>query len=196
MKIVLINAPWINNKVEYGIKSGARWAMVRKKDRTMPFYAFPFYLSYAASYLQSHGFSAYLRDSIAIEETKEEALHFIKESQADFVLIETSTPSIFHDFDFCDSIKNMNPEVKVALCGPHVTALPKEALEKSRADFVLIGEYEASLLNLTGHIRDKKDPTTLKGIACRKDDEIIVNERMDLIENLDTLPFPFRDKSI
>ena len=71
MNIVLINAPWINNEIEYGVKSGARWAMVRKKDRTMPFYAFPFYLAYAASYLSSKGFNAYLRDSIALEETKD-----------------------------------------------------------------------------------------------------------------------------
>ena len=196
MNIILINAPWINNDVEYGVKSGARWAMVRKKDRTMPFYAFPFYLAYAASYLQSKGFNVMLRDSIAIGETKEQALDFINKAKADFVLIETSTPSIFYDFDFCDSIKKMLPEITVALCGPHVTALPEEGFKKSKADYILTGEYEKALLDLVKSIEEKKDFSSIKGIAYNSGGKIIVNERAELFKNLDDLPFPIRNKDI
>lgn len=196
MNIVLINTPWINNDIEYGVKSGARWAMVRKKDRTMPFYAFPFFLAYAASYLQKSGFPAVLRDSIALEETKEQALTFIKDQKADFVLIETSTPSIYYDYSFCDAVKDIYSDTKVALCGPHVTALPKEGLEKSRADYVLTGEYEKALLKIVHGLSSGEDVSETKGIAFRKGSEIILNERMDLFENLDDLPFPVRDKDI
>ena len=196
MNIVLINAPWINNDIEYGVKSGARWAMVRKKDRTMPFYAFPFFLTYAASYLQSKGLSAVMRDSIALEETKEQALDFIRENKADFVLIETSTPSIAYDRDFCASVKKINPKIIVAFCGPHVTALPAEELEKSSADFVLIGEYEKALLQLIQNLIQGKEVSSINGIAYRDGDNITVNKRAELFENLDEMPFPLRDKAI
>ena len=196
MNIVLINAPWINNEIEYGVKSGARWAMVRKKDRTMPFYAFPFYLAYAASYLSSKGFNAYLRDSIALEETKEEALSFVKSCNADLVIIETSTPSISYDIEFCDEVKKLNPNIIVALTGPHATALPEEVLENSLCNYVLIGEYDSSLLELAIKIRDKKDTLSIKGLAYRTGSKTVVNERCELIKDLDALPFPIRDKAI
>lgn len=195
MNIVLINSPWINNEKEYGVKSGARWAMIRKKDRTMPFFAFPFYLAYATSYLIKNGYNAFLRDSIALEETKEEALNFIKEKKADIVVIETSTPSIYHDIEFCNSVKEISEKIKVILCGPHVTALPEESLKNSKADYVMIGEYEQVLLNLTKAIENNEDASKIKGIAYRDNGKIKVNEREELID-LNILPFPYRDKNI
>jgi anaerobic magnesium-protoporphyrin IX monomethyl ester cyclase len=193
MSVLLLNQPWIDNAEEYGLRAGVRWAQIRKRDRSMPFHAFPYALACATSYLRAHGVEAELRDSIALGEKKDQALRHIVDRAYDVVVLETSTASIACDLDFCDAIKALRPATMVCLAGQHATAMPEHVLRSSRADFVLIGEYEKTLLELCRCLEAGQTPAARrKGLAWLRDGQVVDGGRHDPLD-LRELPPPHRD---
>jgi len=198
MKVLLLNAPWIESEAEYGLRAGVRWAQIRKRDRSMPFYAFPYALACATSYLEANGIEAVLRDSIALAETKDDALRHIADKCYDLVVVETSTASVAHDLGFCAALKKRCPATVICLSGQHATALPEEVLRSGSADFVLIGEYEKSLLALcrlfaSGELRAGQVPgASVRGIAFLRNGQFVNGGRSEPLD-LAELPPPFRD---
>ncbi len=69
--------------------------------------------------------------------------------------------------------------------GPHPSGAPEETLE--HFDYVVIGEGEETLPELIDAIKTGKDVSSIKGIAYKKDDEIILNEKRDPVD-LDKYP--------
>ena len=69
---------------------------------------------------------------------------------------------------------------------------PKFFLKKMKADIVVIGEGEETILELMNSIANNGDPDDIKGIAyrCPISDEVTINERRPLIKNIDTIPWP------
>ena len=62
------------------------------------------------------------------------------------------------------------------------------------ADFILLGEAEHTLLELTNAIREgQEDFTQIQGLAFKKNEAVIKTVRRNVIKELDTLPFPAWD---
>ncbi len=70
---------------------------------------------------------------------------------------------------------------------------PGYFLEKSGADFIVIGEGERTVVNLLDAIEHKRDFNNVKGIAYREGNQLVVNQREPLIEDIDSVPFPAWD---
>src|SRR5579859_3155396 len=87
MSVLLLNQPWIDDEDQYGLRAGVRWPQIRKRDRSMPFYSFPYALACATSYLNANGVDAVLRDSIALGEKKAQALQHIVDHAYDLVVL-------------------------------------------------------------------------------------------------------------
>jgi radical SAM superfamily enzyme YgiQ (UPF0313 family) len=192
MKVLLANIPWIDNAEYYGLRAGSRWPHLRMKKEHLPYYPFPFWLSYGASILKKEGYSAILKDCIAEGMPKEEFIDWLKRKSPDIVVIETATASIYNDLELTKRISE-EIETTTVLCGPHVTALPHETLENKFVNFVIIGEYEYALKNLVDKLDSGKDTSKLNGVCFREGNKTIINPRAPLIDNLDELPFPIRD---
>jgi anaerobic magnesium-protoporphyrin IX monomethyl ester cyclase len=77
--------------------------------------------------------------------------------------------------------------------GSHVTALPDETMRNECFDFAVLGEGEATIVDLTETIEKGRDLSKVKGIAYRDHEKLVTTESRDLIEELDTIPFPARD---
>ncbi|MBD3204410.1 radical SAM protein, partial [Candidatus Woesearchaeota archaeon] len=170
------------------------WASKRSRKQNLEYYPFPFYMAYAASLLKKNGVDAKLRDAIADKKTKPEVLKFLKKENPDAVLISTSTPSIYSDLDFAEKIKK-EIDTKIIFSGPHSTALPEEILSNDSVDFIVFGEYEFTLLELVKEFSKKtKDYEKIKGIGFKKKGRIIINERRQLLKDLDSLPYPEREE--
>lgn len=192
MKILLINAPWVNTQTHYGVKAGSRWANIRNRQQNLMYYPFPFSLAYACSLLKSNGYDAIINDAIAQGFSSDQAKEYAIDLRPDIVVVETSTPSIYSDLKFCEELKNtFNP--KIVLSGNHATALPREMLGYSFVDFVLLGEYEFVLLDL---VKNLENHEKIKGLAYNKNGQVVVNSRRELISDLDELPFPYRDQGL
>lgn len=194
MKILLLNSPWINNNEVYGVKSGTRWAALRKKDRSMSYYPYPYFLASATAVLKKDGFDAHIKDAIVENMTRSECMAYVRDFNPAVLVIDAFTPSIYEDLSFMREAKEKTGCVSI-FCGTHPTALPADILKNQFIDFVLLGEYDYTLRDLAHFLKNgRKDYENIKGLAYKENESIKVNPRRELIQNLDELPFPERDE--
>jgi anaerobic magnesium-protoporphyrin IX monomethyl ester cyclase len=64
---------------------------------------------------------------------------------------------------------------------------------KMGADYILQGEGEMSLLELVNALENKNSIENIKGIVFRENNEIHVNPKREVLQNLDELPLPAWD---
>lgn len=188
MKILLCNAPWIRNGI-FGVRAGSRWPHFQE-DTYLPF---PFFLAYAGAVLEKEGHEVYLIDAIAERIGVNELINRIKQIQPRLVLFEISTPSLDDDLNIAKITKEtFGDNLKVAFSGLHYELYHPEFLNKySFLDFLLYGEYEYTLRDLA----KSNDPGKVNGLIYRNPNgEIIKTPPRPLIEDLDELPWPLRDK--
>jgi len=190
MKVLLLNSPWVNNEKEYGIKSGTRWAALRKRDSSMPYFPFPDFMACTASFLRKAGIDAHIKDAVAEEISREECLKYLEDLKPDLLVIEGFTPSINIDLAFMKEAKKRTAAV-TAFCGAHPTAVPSEILKNDFVDFVLLGEYDATLEELCRFLSEgRKDLAKVRGIAYKENGSVKINQRRPVIRDLDKIPFP------
>jgi len=67
---------------------------------------------------------------------------------------------------------------------------PEFYIKKTKADIVVIGEGEETIVELLSAIENKKPFDNIKGIAFQKDNKIIINQRRPTIDDVDNIPFP------
>jgi radical SAM superfamily enzyme YgiQ (UPF0313 family) len=160
-----------------------------------PTYIYPVVPASAATLLKENGFQVLWKDCIAEEIAEDAFIKFICEEKPDLIAIETKTPVVKHHWDSIKKIKQSCRNVKIALCGDHVTALPLESMQSSEVDFVITGgDYDFLLLNLCKDLRDKENYVNLEpGIYYRHNNEIKNTGRFKLNHNLNGLPFIDRE---
>lgn len=86
-------------------------------------------------------------------------------------------------------IKETMPDVLVVLGGPLGTSLVKECLRDKNIDIVVLKEGESTTQDLLHYINGEIKLPQIKGIAFRKNDEIIFTEPRSL-EDIDAIPIP------
>ncbi|MBF0553602.1 MAG: radical SAM protein, partial [Nitrospirae bacterium] len=70
------------------------------------------------------------------------------------------------------------------------TPAPEFFLRKTGADAVVMGEGEATIIELLYALKNKHSLHQIKGIAFIDLDHCVINERRPLIQDIDNLPFP------
>ncbi len=188
--IVLANLPWQRGR-RWGVRAGSRWPHI-KDNAEGDYLPFPFYLAYAASLLEKKGFKVKLIDAIAEEISETAFLNMLNGIRPDLLLVETSTTSLNHDTALLKKIDKKN--MRLILCGPDINIRNSSFLEENKfIDYVLAGEYEFLLLNLTNCIYEKKEVNGIAGLIYRDDGgRIHTNAAGNLLDNLDELPWPLR----
>lgn len=186
MKILVINPPWEVTK-GYGARSNCRWPHIEK----ISFSHFPIYLGYTVALLEKYNLKVEMIDSAPLMETQSHFLKRVKEKSPDLCFIETSTPTINQDLENTRLIKEQTG-AKVYLMGPHASVFHKELLEEyNYLDGVIRGEFEYTVLD----IALGKNFEDIDGLSyIDTSNNIRVNKKRLLIENLDDLPFPAWDK--
>ncbi len=153
-------------------------------------------LGYLASVLRSNGFEVCILD-VAVSNNKE-ADCFL-DQPFDLVGISTTSATYESTLNVARKVKEKHPDTQIVLGGPHVGIALSETLEKSPAvDYAIYGEGENSLLELTRLIQTGNHPidqlTKINGLIFRNQEgSIVVNEPAELIQNIDSLPFPAWD---
>lgn len=87
-------------------------------------------------------------------------------------------------------VKKILPECITVAGGPHATVCPKEVLQDSACDYILMGEAEDSFKELISNIDNGKSISSIDGLGWKENGTIHINEKKKWITNLDTLPFP------
>lgn len=179
MKVLLINEPFVPDFCRT-----QRWA-ARTRGRVL---RAPDWLAYAAAVLEKHGHRVKLLDMVANTQTKGDLSGIIKDEAPDFVVLDSTTPSIYSDIE-CARIIKESSSAKVIMVGPHVSALPEETLKYAAGslDVACVGEYDYTVRDAVENYDNLKNIT---GIAYYKDKQVFRNPLRPLIDNLDELPFP------
>ncbi|MBU2633715.1 MAG: B12-binding domain-containing radical SAM protein [Nanoarchaeota archaeon] len=152
-----------------------------------PTYIFPIIPAYAATLLKNNNYKVIWKDAIAENTNKKEFFEYLRRESPDLFMFETKTPIIQEHWKTINEIKNKFPEIKIAIAGDHVTALPSESLKNSKVDYVITGgDFDFSLLELCDHLTKKtKLP---KGIYYKEKNKIKNTGKFELNHNLDELP--------
>ena len=160
----------------------------------------PLGLAYIASYLIKYGnfsiqdIKIVTYDALHSEFELNRIIRKIKKTMPDLVGISSVTQEFSMATRVADEIKK-RMDIPILVGGPHITALP-HTLPKS-FDIAVLGEGEQTMLELMQFYEkwglDKSKLTDIKGIAYHNSKNITVNERRELIQPLDKIPFPARE---
>jgi len=191
MKILLANPPWTINGRK-GVRAGSRWPHLKipEEENYLPY---PFFLGYTSSLLKSKGYKVKAIDAIAEKLNNDEFKKKIFDFSPDILLSETSTPSLLHDIKLLTEIKDEKKTILV-LTGPDSNLFTEKfMMEHPVVDFVLIGEYDNTMLELVEALKEKNPVENVKGLLARTKDVIINTGRKPMYRNIDSIPWPDRE---
>lgn len=184
MHILLLNPPFLSQHGKFC--RGSRSPAIAKSGTLY----YPMWLAYAAGVLEKQGFQTTLLDCPADRLPWRRVETLVKEQKPSLVIIDTTTPSIYSDIQQGEIIKAIHPEAFVVLVGPHVSALPEQALNTGQTiDAVAIQEYEYTLLEVATALQNHTDLGNIPGLCLRANGRILRSPSRELAKDLDALPF-------
>jgi len=179
VKILVINEPFVKDFCRT-----QRWA-ARTRGRVL---RAPDWLAYAAAVLERDGHDVRLLDMVAEQQSKEDLKSIVKKEKPDFVVLDSTTPSIYSDIECAILIKQFS-EAKVIMVGPHISSLPEETLTLAGGaiDIACVGEYDETVSET---IENFPRLEKVLGIAYYQNNRVFKNAARPFIEDLDRIPFP------
>ncbi len=95
--------------------------------------------------------------------------------------------------DIAKIIKNIDPDIKIIIGGPNCICLPKKTLEDiPSADICVQGEGEYVIKEIIKALNGKKKFSDINGVYYKKNGKIKNGKKVEVIKDLDLLPFPSR----
>ncbi len=158
-----------------------------------PSYIYPMVPASAATLLDKNDFNVVWADGIAEEQSYSHFIKIIEREKPDIIAMETKTPVIKLHWDIINRLGYLLQDTQFILMGDHVTARPKESLERcKRLNYVITGgDFDINLLQLSKYLRDGDEIP--KGIWFKTNGVIENTGPFKHIKNLDDLPFIDRD---
>src|SRR5207302_480698 len=172
LKTLFLNPPSFEN---FDGGAGSRWPATREIES----YWYPVWLAYPAGMLEG----ARLLDAPSHHVSAEETIKIARDYE--FLVLFTSTPGFPGDIGLAKAIKEVNPAIKIAFVGPHVTVLPERSLKDCPAiDFVCRKEFDYSVVEFA----QRKPLDEILGISYRFNGSVVHTPDRPQIEHLDSLP--------
>lgn len=153
--------------------------------------AFPLGLGYIAAVLEKEHDVKVI--DVRAEKLDDDSLRkSISKVDPEIVGITSDTVTFQRAIEIAELIKQINMGILVVVGGAHSNVWPDYPLKYDCFDISVYGEGERTAVELWDRI-DRGEPyEDVKGIAYRRRDGIILNQRREFVENLDELPFPAR----
>ena len=172
LKTLFLNPPSFEN---FDGGAGSRWPATREIES----YWYPVWLAYPTGMLEG----ARLLDGPSHHVSAEETIKIARDYE--FLVLFTSTPGFPGDIGLAKAIKDVNPQIKIAFVGPHVTVLPERSLKDCPAiDFVCRKEFDYSVVEFA----QGKPLEEILGISYRSNGSVVHTPDRPQIEDLDSLP--------
>ena len=147
-------------------------------------------LSYIGGVLLKNGYNVSLLDIEAYKYSNKEVIEYLKINNPEIICIGTIITGFNYVKFLCDEIKKIYPDVPIILGNNIATTIPKIVLENINVDFLVVGEGEITIIDLIETLQNRGNLSNVKGIAYIKNDKIIITEPRELIQDLDSIPFP------
>lgn len=152
----------------------------------------PVSLAMMAAVLEQDGSSVRILDASAEGLRMEDVFQEVREYQPDFIVWTTATPTIESDLSLAARFKEMDPHLKTAVLGTHVSALAEDVLKKTKdLDFIIRNEPEMTIRDIVRSLEKNLPPGNVTGLSYRKiSNEILHNPDRPFIHEMDDLPYP------
>lgn len=138
---------------------------------------FPMGLMYLAVATSRAGYDVHIADCDKNGWTLNDLSNFIKENNPQCIGINMFSNYLLVARDYLNMIKEVAPEIKTIVGGPHPSAAPKQTMNYLKnADYAMVGEGEVGFPMIVNHIlKGAHKLEEIPGLIWRKDNEIMVN---------------------
>ena len=149
----------------------------------------PLGLAYLAALTENAGHEVLIIDAEAEGLNIEQVIEKLKQFRPDIIGV-TATTTFFHEsIRSATCFKSHFPDIPICIGGAHVTILKEKAFD-SCFDFAFIGESEISWINFLEAHQNASDYSSVSGLIYRDKDRVIINDKLEIVMDLDTLPNP------
>ena len=151
----------------------------------------PLGLAYMAAVLEQNDIEVKIFDCPVCEMDHEKLKSELDSYQPTIIGIGAMTPIIESALKSANVAKQVCPDAKVVMGGPHATFADKQLISDEKdVDIIVRGEGEETLLDLAKQSPEMQKIGDIKGITFRKDNQVIRSIDRPFIQNLDALPLP------
>lgn len=161
--------------------------------RTSYILSIPFGITYLGAVLLENNYKVRLFDVFPndnLNEIVDELSNTFKPDLIGFSVLTTN----FHTIkSFAHILRKRFPNTIFCAGGIHPTVRTVDTIEQMNLDFVVIGEGEKIIVKVCNAIENNKSLHDIKGIAFKEGESFHINKELDIVEDLDSLPFPARD---
>ena len=172
LKTLFLNPPSFEN---FDGGAGSRWPATREIES----YWYPVWLAYPAGMLEG----ARLLDAPSHHVSADETINIARDYE--FLVLFTSTPGFPGDIRLAKKIRDINPKIKIAFVGPHVTVLPERSLKDCPSiDFVVRKEFDYAVCEFA----QGKPLEEILGISYRNNGSVVHTPDRPEVQDLDSLP--------
>ena len=151
----------------------------------------PLGLLYIAKILEKEGDTVTILDFAAENFDEKKLINVLKTADAVGITIVTSL--LPNAIEIIKIIKKIKPQIKVIIGGPHCTLVPRKALEDTKADICAQGDGEKVITSIKKAIKGEISFSEIPGIYYRENNNIKKGLPLELIHDVDAIPFPTRD---
>lgn len=153
----------------------------------------PLGLAYIAATLMRKGVVVRLIEARTRGLSHDKVIEMVEKEEPQFVGITAITPRMNSALYLAKKVKEIDPDIKVILGGPHIHFEHETIIDNESVDFCVSGEGELTVLELIECLSNSGDPAKVKGITFKHGSEVIVNPDRPFVQDLDTFTFPARE---
>lgn len=149
----------------------------------------PLGIGYLGAALEQAGFAVTVFDTPALGWGIRETVSAARRLRPDFVGISSGTVDFGKATRLAGALKR-SLDAPIIIGGPHVSAVPDDAMRSGSFDVGVVGEGEETIVELLRTLRCGGDPRGVRGIVYSEGGKTSRSDPRDPVENLDALPFP------
>lgn len=150
----------------------------------------PLGLAYVAARLRQEGFRVEVIDGYSLGMSAAAVREAIAASRPDIFGVSSLTPQWPDAAALAAIAREVDPGLTVVVGGPHVTALPLEAVATAGVDIAVIGEGEEAMVELCRVVADGGRFEDVAGIVISRDGQGVATAARERNYDLDRIPFP------
>jgi radical SAM superfamily enzyme YgiQ (UPF0313 family) len=153
----------------------------------------PLSLAYLAAVLERDGHEVRILDFLVTPYRTEKVCRALDDFRPHLVGATCVTMNYPLAAEILKTSKDILPEAKTVIGGPHVSFTVEETLRGAPwIDFVVIGEGERTIVELARAVDSGDSYSQVCGIACAEEGTVVRTPQRALIADLDELPLPSR----
>jgi len=156
-------------------------------------YVLPLGMAYIAAVLRNKGHRIQVIDADAYSFNSEQIKTLLKKLNYDIVATGGLATSYKFVKDLCNEVKKVRPDVKIIAGGHFISPVPEIVMNSTKIDIGVIGEGEETALELIEAVEKNQSLHNVAGLIFKDGWTLTRTKPRELIQDLDTLPFPAVD---